>query len=83
MTIIYIRGEDNTVADALSHLPPDTDEGDRTSSQPHEQWMQHKLLNTVLLITTNKTILKDIVKGYSQDKFCKQLPTAGMKAMKQ
>jgi hypothetical protein len=49
MTITYIRGEDNTVADALSRLPPNAypDES-LTSIPPHVHWTNTNTVNAVL-----------------------------------
>jgi hypothetical protein len=69
LTITYIRGEDNTVADALSRLPPNcfTDELDPNS------------INAVLSIATDESILKKIKIGYTEDEFCKRVASSSMK----
>ena len=67
MTIVYIPGEDNTVADALSHIPeggyPGKTVVDTTSPGIH----------AVLLITTDPSILRAIQTGYDSDEFCKKV----------
>lgn len=83
MTIMYICGEDNTVADALSRVLPNTfpDKiGDEV--QPHEHWIRTHSVNPVLSITTDRCVLRDIITGYQHDEFCKCLPMAGMKGIK-
>jgi hypothetical protein len=69
MSITYIRGEDNTVADALSRLP--------SNSFPDE--IDPIPVNTVLSITTDKSVLDKIQVGYLEDEFCKRVATSSMK----
>jgi hypothetical protein len=83
MSITYIRGVDNTVADALSRLPPETYLDEQPGGQPHQQWLNPKSVNAILSVTTDQQVLKDIVMGYETDEFCKRLPTCGMKSVKQ
>ena len=69
MTIMYICGEDNTVADALSHLPPNTflDESEISPA-----------INAVLSVATDESILNSIRSGYMDDEFCKQVASSGI-----
>jgi hypothetical protein len=82
MTIMYIRGEDNTVADALSQLPnniPDSDScSDVEVSDPPihwDSWLKQGTVNAVLTISADKSFLRDISTGYEHDDFCKKLST--------
>jgi Integrase zinc binding domain len=67
----YIRGEDNTVADALSRLPPNcfADESPMTTAT----------VNAVLKITSDNDILKMIRDRYKEDEFCKRIASSNMK----
>jgi RNase H-like domain found in reverse transcriptase/Integrase zinc binding domain len=71
LTINYIRGEDNTVADALSRLPPNcfSDESLETTNS----------VNAVLTITSDEDILNGIKAGYHDDEFCKRVASSNMK----
>jgi hypothetical protein len=69
MSIHYIHGEDNTVADALSRLPPDhseilTKDVDVTDAPLQwECWQgQANLCNTILSISADKSFLQTIRK---------------------
>ncbi len=78
-TISYIHGENNTVADALSHLPitepefvPDADAAE-VQANNWSQWLgSQKSVNAVLNIEIHKHILDDIKLGYSNNEFCKK-----------
>jgi hypothetical protein len=67
MTITYIHGEDkdNTVADAISHLPPNSFP-DKIASPGTES-----CVNAVLEIASDTSILAKIKAGYSENEFCK------------
>ena len=74
--IKYISGEDNTAADALSHMP-DTDPNPMlaacalayTSSPSLPQDLAAATLN----ITADESLLRDITAGYLDNEFAKQL----------
>jgi hypothetical protein len=69
MTITYIRGEDNTVADVLSRLPPNTflDEAEISPG-----------INAILSVATDESVLNSIRSGYADDEFCKRVASSGM-----
>jgi RNase H-like domain found in reverse transcriptase/Reverse transcriptase (RNA-dependent DNA polymerase)/Integrase zinc binding domain len=71
LTMTYIHGEDNTIADALSWLPPNcfADESPMTTAT----------VNAVLKITSDNNILKMIRDGYEEDEFCKRVASSNMK----
>ena len=80
LDIAYIKGEDNCVADALSHLLPT-----KTERGPdyHEVWASAHV-GAVLSITTDAAVLADIIMGYKMDPFCQKLvesETTGVKHM--
>src|SRR6202011_3483739 len=62
--ITYIKGDDNTVADALSRLPNTID---ALSVTP---------VATVLSVHTDTSLLNAIVTGYKSDPFCEKLANA-------
>jgi hypothetical protein len=68
MTIVYIQGEDNTVADALSRVPPNV----------FPTKIQQNHIATILSITSDQHILDSIVKGYNTDPFCQWVMTTAM-----
>jgi hypothetical protein len=72
-TIVYIPGEDNTVADALSRVPPDAFPDEKLSET---EWSRNSI-NAILSISTDENILKSIKEGYTVDPFCKKLITNG------
>ena len=68
MTIVYIPGEDNTVADALSHVP--------AGAFPGEDHDQVRLgVNATLTITADPSVLCSIQDGYAKDDFCQKVIT--------
>jgi hypothetical protein len=70
MTIVYIRGEDNTIADALSRMPPDAYD-DEKEVKLHEAWKVP--IGAVLSIASDERVLKTIKEGYKEDDFCRKL----------
>lgn len=68
MTVTYIRGEDDTVADALSRLPPDC----------FSDKLKHSVAS-ILSVSADLSILKKIEDGYLTNEFCKQVATTSMK----
>jgi hypothetical protein len=83
MSIHYIRGEDNTVADTLSRLPPDipdlsegaTEDVDVADSPLRLNcWLDNKIsCNSILTITADESLLNSIREGYKHDEFCQKL----------
>ncbi len=86
MSINYIRGEDNTVADALSRLPDNPTETipdcNPSEVDSWKSWLEaatpmHSSVpvtaiqqKSALLIATDERVLKDIRNGYLSDEFC-------------
>ena len=76
MNIHYIQSEDNTVADALLRLPPNSFPDERDNIQaPHQHWKA--AVCTVLSISTNISVLASIKEGYDSDTFCQHLAQTG------
>jgi hypothetical protein len=67
MTIVYIPGEDNTVADALSQVPEGCYPREATSD------LNVPGIHALLSITTDPSILRAIQTGYDKDEFCKKV----------
>jgi hypothetical protein len=83
MSIHYICGEDNTVADALSRLPPDSNEVapedvDVADSPLHLNcWLEGKITcNLTLAISLDQLFLDCVREGYKHDDFCRKLSSA-------
>jgi hypothetical protein len=83
MTIHYIHGEDNTVADALSRLPDnpcekepeDVDVAD--SPVRWNTWLKDEMsCNAILTISVDESFLRDVRVGYKTDSFCQKLSVA-------
>jgi hypothetical protein len=72
LTINYIKGEDNIVADALSRLPANCFPDETTEAPPHAIWSQTRSFGAVLTVTADTSILKQIKAGYHTDNFCKK-----------
>jgi hypothetical protein len=75
MTIVYIPGEDNMVADALSCVPDGAFPGetlDNMSTTPSIA-TNHRGINMTLSITMDPSVLRTIQDGYETDEFCKKL----------
>jgi hypothetical protein len=82
MSIHYICGEDNTVANVLSHLPPDASEiltEDVDGADSPLRWKcwqkQRNSCNAILTISADESLLKDVRDGYEHDKICQKLST--------
>ena len=75
MKIVYIRGEDNTVADALSRVPPGTF-ADEQECDLFKIWAS--LVSAILSLATDSSVLNEIKAGYTTDKFCKQIIESGV-----
>ena len=75
MNIVYIRGDDNCVADALSRIPegafPDEQTTKATPPAPYLAWKLH--IGAVLSISTDQSVLETIKNGYETDEFCLRL----------
>ena len=67
-TITYIKGEDNTVADAMSRLPDDA-----TVDNPLPTDLNDILLAAMLSIAPDDSLIKTIKAGYDLDPFCIKL----------
>ena len=67
MTIIYIPGKDNPVADALSRVPEECYPGETASN------LNVPGIHALLSITTDPSILRTIQTGYDKDEFCKKV----------
>jgi hypothetical protein len=71
MSFVYICGEDNTVADALSRLDKNVDDGERSPN--YNMWCGNNSVNAVLTVSADVRLLEDIRDGYKEDDFCKKL----------
>jgi len=77
MNIYYVKGEDNTVADALSQLPvEEPHDKDNRLIPRHDAWLNKDSINVTLSISADESFLCDVKGGYLEDKFAKKL-TAG------
>src|SRR6202000_282528 len=66
----YIKGEENTVADALSRLPEEEDELDEDWEEPEDELTATA---SILNIKADPSGLDDIRTGYSEDPWCIRL----------
>jgi hypothetical protein len=76
LKIIYVRGEDNTVADALSRLPDDDspihDEQDEDMPN-YVAWNLPQPVAAISSISADAQLLRDIKSGYAGDAFCQRI----------
>lgn len=77
MNIVYIKGEDNCVADALSRIPLDVFPGEKPLPV-FEVWNPENAVNVVLKLETDDSVLTSIKAGYKSDDFCKRLVDSKM-----
>jgi hypothetical protein len=73
MQIVYIPGEDNTVADALSRVPDGAFPGESIETSTGTFTIPDSSVNAVLSITTDPSVLHMIQDGYLNDDFCKKI----------
>jgi hypothetical protein len=66
MSVVYIHGEDNCVADALSRVPANAYPEER-SQNLHEVWAMP--VSATLSVRTDKAVLDRIKAGYEDDPF--------------
>jgi hypothetical protein len=74
--ITYIRGEDNTAADALSRMPDTTPSPMFAAcalAYTRSPSLQQTAALTTLDIMADESLLRDIIAGYQDDDFAKQL----------
>ena len=83
MSIVYIAGEDNTVADSLSCVHPNTFPDEFAEEDEAQMFWFKPLANAMLSITIDASILETIKSGYKSDSFCLKVMSAGtgMKAI--
>ena len=78
LTFVYVKGEDNSVADALSRLPADDSPIEDETYEPGnnavwQNWVKGNVgVNATLSIAADSQFLNDIRSGYTTDSFCKQ-----------
>ena len=72
MQIVYIPGEDNTVADALYRVPDGAFPGESIETSTGTFTIPGSSVNAVLSITTDPSVLHMIQDGYLNDDFCKK-----------
>jgi hypothetical protein len=72
--IIYIRGDENTAADALSRMPDATPSPlFAACALAHTRSPSPQPVAATLDITADETLLNDIITGYQDDDFAQQL----------
>ena len=72
--IMYIRGEDNTAADALSCMPDATPSSMLAAcALAYTRSPPRRPAAAVLDISADESLLRDITAGYEDDEFAKQL----------
>jgi hypothetical protein len=77
MSILYIKGEDNTIADTLSRLPDDPPPISAAKPEARVEnwstWARASSVNAVLTIEADSEFLDAIKSGYRTDEFCKKV----------
>jgi hypothetical protein len=76
LSIMYIPGEDNPVADGLSHICPNTFPDEFVEEDEAQIIWFKPSVNVVLSITTDASILETIKNGYKSDSFCVKVISA-------
>jgi hypothetical protein len=71
MTIVYIKGEDNTVADALSRMPTN-DSGDPQQCPMYKAWLS-SVAGAVLMVSADEEFLWNVKEGYETDPYCQKI----------
>lgn len=82
MTIVYIRGEDNTVADALSRVPINgfpTENAELLTKG--DIWSIDNHVGAVLSVATDLSVLNAIRDGYKDDEFVQRLLKSGIQGV--
>jgi hypothetical protein len=75
LRIIYIWGEDNTVADALLHLPDDDSpiKDVQDEDMPnYVAWSAHLSVAAISTISADAQLLRDVKAGYDSNPFCQR-----------
>lgn len=67
--MVYIPGEDNTVADALSRVPVNGFPNEVVRNT-HGVWTDN-VVSAVLQLQVDESVLKEIIAGYDDDEFAK------------
>ena len=80
LEFMYIPGEANSVANALSRLPPDEP---RPPSSDYKQvnydtWLNGARVNAIVTISADAQLLREIKDGYKNDAFCMKLSNASL-----
>jgi hypothetical protein len=71
--ITYIRGEDNSAADALSRMPEEAPTpGFAACALAHTRHAK-TVAGGTLEVSADAEMLEQIIRGYTEDEFCKQL----------
>jgi len=74
MSIYYVKGEENTVVDALSRLPVEELTNETESPVPwHDAWLNNNSINVTLSIGADESFLHDVKEGHIEDNFAKKL----------
>jgi hypothetical protein len=75
MTSVYIKGEDNCVADGLSRQSHDKD--NKALNVPsYKAWRGTGGVNAIMMLNADSKLLREIQDGYKEDSYCKKLNSA-------